>query len=157
MRPEVLEGDDYDNVSYIMLIRAEARAALGDTALARIDYDTARAILDRAIEREPNSAILHVQRALASVGSGRTQDAIREARKSLELLPVGKDAFNAPLILSFTAEIYARGGDVDAAVDLLEHVRRLPNIWFSIPELRLDPRWDPLRRDPRFQRLVEQR
>jgi serine/threonine-protein kinase len=154
MRPEVLEGDDLDNISYITLIRAEARAALGDTALARIDYDSARAILDRAIEREPNSAVLHVQHALASVGSGRTQDAIREARKSLELLPVGKDAFNAPLIMRFTAEIYARAGDADAAVDLFEQLRALPNIWFSFPELRLDPRWDPLRRNARFQRLI---
>ena len=57
----------------------------------------------------------------------------------------------------FSAEIYARVGDADAAVDLFEHLRTLPNIWFSIPELRLDPRWDPLRRDPRFQRLVERR
>jgi len=157
MRPEVLEGDDLDNISYITLIRAEARAALGDTVLARIDYDTARAVVDRAIEREPNSAILHVQRALALVGLGRTQDAIREARKSLELWPVGKDAFNAPLIMWFTAEIFARGGDADGAVDLLEHMRTVPSIWFSIPELRLDPRWDPLRRNPRFQRLVERR
>ena len=157
MRPEVLEGDDLDNISYITLIRAETRAALGDTALARIDYDTARAILDRAIEREPNAADLHVQRALALEGLGRTQDAIREARKSLELSRVGNDAANGPLIMWFTAEIYARAGDADAAVDLLEQMRTLPNIWFSIPELRLDPRWDSLRRNARFQRLVAPR
>jgi tetratricopeptide (TPR) repeat protein len=155
MRPEVLEGDDYDNISYITLIRAEVRAELGDTAGARTDYDSARAILDRVFEREPNSPpIFHIQRALALAGSGRTQDAIREARQSLELWPVGTDAFSAPLIMWFTAEIYARVGDADAAVDLLEHMRTLPNIWFSIPELRLDPRWDPLRRNARFQRLV---
>jgi tetratricopeptide (TPR) repeat protein len=155
LRPEVLEGDDYDNISFIKLIRAEARTALGDTALARTDYDAARAILDRAIEREPNAAVLHVQRALALAGLGRTQDAIRGARQSLDMAPVGKDAFNAPLIMWFAAEIYALGGDADAAVDLFQQLRTLPNIWFSIPELRVDPRWDTLRRNSRFQRLLE--
>jgi hypothetical protein len=70
------------------------------------------------------------------------------------MLPVEKDAYIGPLQVQHLAMIYAQVGEPDLAVDQLDYLLSIPSR-LSVPMLRLDPRWDPLRDDPRFQSLLE--
>src|SRR5438046_9620045 len=84
---------------------------------------------------------------------GHKADAIREGRRALELLPVEKDPINGALLMKYLAFIYAWTGDHDRAIDQLKTTLQRP-VDLSHGELRLYPHWDPLRGDPRFEKLV---
>src|SRR5262249_28080413 len=71
-----------------------------------------------------------------------------------ELLPESKDAFGGPKYTAILAQIYALTGETDEALRLLDHLLEVPN-GLTTSMLKLDPIWDPLRKDPRFQKLCE--
>jgi len=79
----------------------------------------------------------------------------REGRRAVELLPVTKDAFTGAGMLGDLAVIYAWVGEKDLAFKQLEEVLRIPSE-VSYGQLRLHPYWDPLRGDPRFEKLLEE-
>ncbi len=85
---------------------------------------------------------------------GLKEDAINEGRKAVELVPESQDAFDGPQATAALAEIYAWVGEHDEAFRLLDHLLSVPN-GLTVPTLKLDPVWDPLRKDPRFQALIE--
>ena len=87
---------------------------------------------------------------------GRKEDAINEGKKAVELLPEFEDAVEGPKATAALAEIYASVGEHDEAFLLLDHLLAVPN-GLTVPQLRLDPVWDPLRADPRFQKLCEEK
>ena len=87
---------------------------------------------------------------------GRKEDAINEGKKAVELLPESEDAVEGPKATAALAEIYASVGEHDEAFLLLDHLLAVPN-GLTVPQLRLDPVWDPLRADPRFQTLCEEK
>ena len=87
---------------------------------------------------------------------GRVDDAIREGKMGVELLPVSKEAMNGATRVRSLAQIYVMTGEYDAAVDQLEFLLSRPGE-LSVALLRIDPIWDPLREHPRFQRLLEGR
>jgi len=87
---------------------------------------------------------------------GRKEDAINEGKKAVELLPESEDAVEGPKATAALAEIYASVGEHDEAFLLLDHLLAVPN-GLTVPQLRLDPVWDPLRADPRFQKLCEEK
>jgi hypothetical protein len=73
----------------------------------------------------------------------------------MELLPLSKDALQGALMMTGAAEIFARAGDADIALELLDRVLSIPaGPLATVPLLRLDPNWDALRADPRFERLL---
>ena len=72
----------------------------------------------------------------------------------MELLPESEDAYSGPPISAALAEIYACTGEHDQALALIDHLLEVPH-GLSIPILKLDPVWDPLRKDPRFQTLID--
>jgi serine/threonine-protein kinase len=82
------------------------------------------------------------------------QEAIAEGRRAVELLPESEDAFDGPQITAVLAQIYAWTGELDEAFRLLDHLLIVPN-GLTVPILKLDPAWDPLRKDPRFQALID--
>jgi hypothetical protein len=83
---------------------------------------------------------------------GRKEEAIAEGQRAVELLPISKDAFDGPSIALGLAEIYGRVGEEEQAIMLLEKLMTTPN---GVPPLLLkDWQWDPLRRNPRFQKLL---
>src|SRR2546430_10631391 len=84
---------------------------------------------------------------------GRRADAIRLGRQGAELVPVSGDALAGPLMLFALAEIYVLAGEYDAALDQLEYVLSIPSP-VSIPLLRVDPLYTPLKGNPRFERLL---
>jgi hypothetical protein len=84
---------------------------------------------------------------------GRNDDAIREGRRAVDLLPIERDALNAVRVREFLAIIYAWTGEKDLACEQLEAATKFPAS-ASYGHLRLHPYWDPLRGDPRFEKIV---
>jgi serine/threonine-protein kinase len=85
---------------------------------------------------------------------GQKQEAIAEGKRAVELLPESEDAFDGPQITAALAQIYAWTGEFDEAFRLLDHLLVVPN-GLTIPIFKLEPAWDPLRKDPRFQALID--
>jgi hypothetical protein len=81
------------------------------------------------------------------------QDAVREAQRAVELTPVAKNAVDGAGVLYFSAAIYAWSGERGLAIGQLETLAKIP-AGASYGDLRLDPSWDPLRGDPRFEKIV---
>jgi len=87
-------------------------------------------------------------------GLGRKEEAIREGKLAVELYPTLKDAYIGPYFPEWLAQIYVMVGQYDAAMDQLEYLLSIScNV--SVALLRIDPRWDPLRSHPRFQKILE--
>jgi hypothetical protein len=90
---------------------------------------------------------------LIDAGLGRKEEALREGRRAVELLPVEKDAINGPLMIEYLAMIAAWVSDNDLACEQLSNATRLASP-ISYGQLKLLPFWDPLRVDPRFEKIV---
>ena len=83
----------------------------------------------------------------------RNEDAIREGRRAVELLPIEQDSINGSHLLMNLAIIYASTGQKDQAIEQLNALFSKPGDG-SYGDLRLNPFWDPLRGDPRFEKIV---
>jgi hypothetical protein len=90
---------------------------------------------------------------LIDAGLGRKKEALREGQRAVELLPVEKDAINGPLMIEYFAMTAAWTGDKDLACERLAIAIRYPSS-LSYGRLKLLPFWDPLRGDPRFEKIV---
>jgi serine/threonine-protein kinase len=84
---------------------------------------------------------------------GRKAEAIREGQRAVALAPASLDAYRAPYMQHQLARIYLLVGEPEKALDLLEPLLRMP-YHLSPGWLRVDPTFDPLRSNPRFQKLV---
>jgi serine/threonine-protein kinase len=102
----------------------------------------------------PDDPGRHAQLGAVLAGLGKKEDAINEGRKAVELLPESQDAFDGPQATAALAEIYACVGEHDEALRLLDHLLTVPS-GLTVPTLKVDPVWDPLRKDPRFQALID--
>jgi len=89
----------------------------------------------------------------ADAGLGRRREAILEGQTAIELMPVGKEAYRGYYRAWDLARIYAMIGEQDAAVAQLEYLLSIPG-HLTVPWLRIDPTWDPLRNHPRFKKLL---
>ena len=117
-------------------------------------YDSARNILESKIQERPEDARFHSSLGIAYAGLGRKQDAIREGKLAVELLPVTKEAWKGLYRIEDLARIYVMVGEHDLAINKLEKLLSIPSE-LSIPLLQLDPAWNPLRDHPRFKKLIE--
>ena len=122
--------------------------------MAKKYYDEARSVLESKIREQPEDARFHSSLGVAYAGLGRKQDAIREGKLGVELLPVTKEAWRGLHLVEDLAKIYLMVGEFDAAINQIEYLLSIPGE-LSIPLLQLDPAWDPLRDHPRFKKLVE--
>src|SRR6266853_127249 len=84
---------------------------------------------------------------------GRKEQALQEGRRAIELLPLDKDSVNGVAVIEYLAIIAAWVGEKDLAFEQLETAVRMPNT-LSYGQLKLLPYWDPLRGDPRFEKIV---
>ena len=130
----------------------------GDAAGARTNFAAARDRMEKQVLAQPDYA-----EALSALGRidamlGRKDDALREGRRAVELLPVFKDAWDGPAVASNLAAIYVQTGETDLALQELErlvHLRGGNDFQeISYGGLKQDPRWEKLRGDPRFDALV---
>jgi tetratricopeptide (TPR) repeat protein len=137
------------------LMQAQALAQLGDQAQARARYDAARGRLEDSVASHPKDPRMHIALGLAYAGLGRSQQAITEARRAMALVLVTADAQSRTATMGGAAEICARAGDFDGAFGLLEELLSMPaGREVSVAMLRVDPTWDPMRRDSRFESLL---
>ncbi len=131
-----------------LIARAE-----GDRLTAARAFTAARSILERRLRNKPNDARTLAVLAQVDANLGNKELALEEARKSVELMPVSKDAYDGPLVLQGMAQVYTWTGDHDRALDELETLLRIPG-YLSYGYLKADPAWEPLRQYPRFQQLL---
>src|SRR6266496_676917 len=127
---------------------------LGDKVNARSAFERARIIAERLVRESPDDAARHGQLGLILAGLGQKDAAIAEGKRAVELLPESQDAFDGPDVTAVLAQIYAWTGESDEAFRLLDHLLVVPN-GITVFYLKLDPVWDPLRKDPRFQVLID--
>jgi serine/threonine-protein kinase len=127
---------------------------MGNRQLEQAYYESARSILETKIQEQPEDGRFHSSLGIAYAGLGRKEDALREGKLGVKLLPVTKEAWRGLYRVEALAKIYVMVGEFDAAIDQLEYLLSIPSE-MSIPLLRLDPAWDPLRDHPRFKRLLE--
>jgi TolB-like protein/Flp pilus assembly protein TadD/class 3 adenylate cyclase len=127
----------------------------GDKEKARIAFEHARPVAERLVREAPQEPTRHGQLGLILAALGQKEEAIKEGKRAVELLPESEDAFDGPQATESLALVYAWTGEFDDAFRLLDHLLTVPNVSLTVPILKLDPSWDPLRKDPRFQALIE--
>src|SRR6266536_197036 len=125
----------------------------GDKAAARAAFTNARTETAKLVADQPDYAEALCVLGMVDAALGHKADAIREGRRAVELLPVTKDAIIGAQLVQNLALIYAWAGEKDLAFKQLAVATGIPN-YLSYGELRLHPRWDPLRGDPRFEKIV---
>jgi TolB-like protein/Tfp pilus assembly protein PilF len=126
-----------------------------DDGKARSAFTAARAKQEKIVQAQPNYGPPLCVLGLIDAALGRKEEALREGRRALELLPVEKDSINGPAMIIYSAMIAAWVGDKDLACEQLATAVRIPS-GLSYGQLKLLPFWDPLRGDPRFEKLVEE-
>jgi len=124
-----------------------------DDAKARAAFTAARAEQEKLVRANPDDAGALCILGLIDAGLGRKEEALREGWRAVELLPVEKDARSGPAMIVCLARIAAWVGDNDLACEQLVRASRLPSS-VSYGDLKLMPWWDPLRGDPRFEKIV---
>jgi tetratricopeptide (TPR) repeat protein len=126
----------------------------GDEPAARAAFNTARRELEETLRGQPEYAEALCALGVVDAALGNKKNAIREGERAVELMPVTKGAVEAPLLIKFLAVIYAWTGDKDRAIQRLAETAKLPGAYLSYGQLRLNPLWDPLRGDSRFEAIV---
>jgi serine/threonine-protein kinase len=135
------------------LAKARNRRFAGDGRAARAYFDSAASILARRSQARPDDPTLHSTLGLVYAGLGRREDAIREGRRAVELVPSEKDTWYGVDMLRNLAVVYATLGEADSTVKELRTLLSVPS-WISVPLLKADPTWDRVREDVGFRRLV---
>src|SRR5215475_5576417 len=136
------------------LVQATIHRLQGDKAKSQTEFEQAHIISEKLLGEAPDNPARHAQHGLILAALGRKQEAIAEGKYAVELLPESKDAFDGPQVTATLAQIYASTGETEEAFRLLDHLLTVPN-GLTVPVLKLDPAWDPLREDPRFQALID--
>jgi serine/threonine protein kinase/tetratricopeptide (TPR) repeat protein len=151
-----LPEEELDGLSRDFWMGVVARAK-GDVVAAKAAFTAARAQQEAAVHaaraRQPDFANALSMLGVIDAALGRKEEALREGRRAVELMPLAKDSTDGPQIVLHLALIYAWTGERDLAIEQLEIVSKIPN-GPTYGMLRLDPVWDSLRGDPRFEKMV---
>jgi eukaryotic-like serine/threonine-protein kinase len=136
------------------IVRAQLYHLRGDRARTVIYADSARIAFEGRLRATPEDGQSHVFLGLALAYLGRKAEAIREGQRGVELVPITKDANTGTYIQHQLARIYLLVAEPEKALDQLEPLLRIP-YYLSPGMLRIDPTFDPVRKNPRFRKLVE--
>jgi TolB-like protein len=144
--------------SYLLGCIALAR---GERARANPFFESARVAMETEAATFPQDPFRQAHLGLLYAYLGRNEDSLRLGRRAVELLPESKDAYYGPSVSGLLALIYARNGEADQALALIERLLVLPGPLspvfegsITLSDLRLRWQWDPLRTNPRFQKMV---
>jgi TolB-like protein/Flp pilus assembly protein TadD len=142
--------------SYVRLSLAVAQDLAGEKAEAKATYAQVRDEMEKFVREQPNNVFTLSGLASAYAGLGNKEAALREGERSLAMASSIEDAVLAPGIEEFLARTEAQVGEADRAISRLEHLLTIPHGPTPLTQalLRLDPSWDPLRKNPRFEKLV---
>jgi len=126
----------------------------GDEPAARAAFANARRELEQIVRDQPDYAAALCALGVVDAALGNKEDAIREGERAVELVPASKSAIDGAMFTQYLTVIYAWTGDKDRAIQRLTEAVKLPGSHVTYGHLRLDPIWDPLRGDPRFDKIV---
>jgi TolB-like protein/Flp pilus assembly protein TadD len=126
----------------------------GDKGKAQAELENARVVSEKLLREATEDSSRHAQHGLILAMLGQREEAIAEGKRAVELLPESQDALDGPQATATLAQIYAWTGEFDEAFRLLDHLLAAPSN-ITVPMLKLDPAWDPLRKEPRFQALID--
>jgi TolB-like protein/Tfp pilus assembly protein PilF len=127
---------------------------MNDKEHAHSAFQRARSILEKTMQEGSDDASRHMMLGMVLAGLGEKAAAIAEGKRAMQLLPESQDALDGPKMTLMLAEIYAWTGENDAALELLERSLITP-AGVTVSSLKLNPIWDPLRSDSRFQALID--
>jgi TolB-like protein/Tfp pilus assembly protein PilF len=155
-------SSEIDKAVNTLLLTWTQRLA-GDTAGAKVTADQARNLLGQLCKDQPDNSDSAGMLALANAVLGEKNSALKEIQRAMILLPSAKDRVNGPTREEVLALIQVTFGENGGAISTLAHLLQTPYIsWiYGAPVtpslLKLDPFWDPLRADPAFQKLCEEK
>ena len=163
----VLQNADVNEIAYTnaastpkTFLQGLSELAEGKQSEAHKFFELARPSFEKGVEEAPSSADRHANLGGFYAFAGRKDEAIREGRQAVELKPISKDALDGAIMNCYLALIYARVGKKELAIPLIERLLKTPgavdSVDYSITVNDLKHRWewDPIRNDPRFQKLV---
>ena len=136
--------------------------AEGNPTQAQKLFELVAPIFEKAVQEVPLNAERHADLGWFYAFAGRKNEAIREGRRAVELKPESQDAFDGAIMNCYLALIYARVGENDLAIPLIERLLKTPgavdsvDYSITINDLKYRWEWDPIRNDPRFNKLIEQ-
>jgi TolB-like protein/class 3 adenylate cyclase/Flp pilus assembly protein TadD len=142
-----------------------AQEVAGDHAAAQESWKQARSELEPFLRQQPENWVLIGDLALTNMGLGDKTAAFAFVEKAIAVNPIEKDPMDGPGSIEILARVTARMGEPDRAISALQKLLSTPyesplnaaNVPLTPALLRLDPIWDPLRNDPRFQKLCEEK
>jgi TolB-like protein/class 3 adenylate cyclase/Tfp pilus assembly protein PilF len=150
-------GNNAVTIDTISLSPAFARAlvarAQGDGIAANAAFSEARTRQEKLVREQPDYAPGVCVLGLIDAALGHKEDALREGRRAIELLPIPKDSINGAHMVEFFAVTCAWAGEKDLALEQLRFATQNPS-QINYGELKLHPYWDALRGDPRFEKIV---
>jgi TolB-like protein/Tfp pilus assembly protein PilF len=128
-----------------------------DEARARTAFEAARAQQEKIVQAQPDYGPALCVLGLIDAALGRKDLALEEERRAIALTPLEKDVTNGSLVVQYFAITAAWAGDKELALQQLETGLRAPaaSLMLSYGALKLHPLWDPLRGDPRFEKIVQ--
>src|SRR5438094_2530343 len=132
----------------------------GDTANAQSEFESARPAIEKLVTDSPQDGTRRAQLGLVYAFLGRKEDALREGKQAMELKPITDDVIEGAVVEAFYALICARLGMNDETISRIEHLLKTPfaidydDASISLSDLRQRWEWDPLRNDPRFQKIL---
>jgi tetratricopeptide (TPR) repeat protein len=163
----ILETSSVNDISYTnagltpkIFFEGCTYLARENNASAQKAFEEARPSFEAAVKQAPDSAERHAIFGWLYALMGRKNEAIREGQHAVELKPVSKDAVDGPLMNGYLALIYARVGENDLAIPLIEHLLKTPgavdsaDYSITVNDLKYRWEWDPIRGDPRFKQLI---
>jgi serine/threonine protein kinase/Flp pilus assembly protein TadD len=118
------------------------------------EFGAARERLYRKVEADRTDPFMLAALALADVALGRKEESIQEGRRAMEMRPISEDAEDGPVIAVNVAAVYAWANESDFALEQLKILMKMPDYHLNYGDLKTNPSWNPIREDPRFDKLL---